>query len=171
MLSLLLTVPGATQKAVIELCSVVHPVNELGQQVWVAASMDGPVQGRKVLGKLVGMDESSGLCIVDVEDKSAHAAASTRRVQVSSKLVRSVKTVLCTYHQIKAALCHAAVRYPGAPVPKLARSIERLDATRAKFVSDWLAQDTVSERVAASNQNARSGRKYQPPSPSPRACP
>ena len=133
MLSLLLTIEGATQKEVMELCSYTDPVCRPGQDVWVAAFVNGAVRGSKVRGKLVSVD-AAGLCTVDVEDKSAEGVAA-ERLQVPVGIVTSTKTVVCTFHQVRAAVNHAAMSYPGAPVPKMVRMLERLDPARAKYLA------------------------------------
>ena len=152
MLSLLLTIKGATQKEVMELCSYTDPVGQPGQDVWVVASVYGPIRGRKARGKLVSVDVANGMCVVDVEHKSAEGVGAQQH-RVALHLVKSTKTVVCTFHQIRAAMNHAAVRYPGAPVPQMVRVLERLDLARAKYLADWLAHDQVSEHVEASGRN------------------
>ena len=145
MLSLLLTIEGATQSEVMELCSYTDPVGQPGQDVWVLASVHGPSKGcKKVRGKLVSVDAAHGHCIVDV---------GAQQQQVALNLVISTRTVVCTFHQIRAALNHAAVRYPGAPVPRMVRMLERLDPARAQFFADWLAHEDVSEHVEASGRS------------------
>lgn len=88
MLSLLLTVKGAAQSEVMELCSYTDPVGQPDQDVWVLASVLGPIRGRKVRGKLVSVDTARRHCIVNV---------GAQRHRVALDLVRSTKTVLCTF--------------------------------------------------------------------------